>query len=133
LSVLIFLAHLWLWRDAGAALLHAVFSLTLSALGIEAAFFRYRKIPFASTHVPGKLRLQTRAVPYLAGFLALLAALSGLEKALLGRPGRFWAFFPIAAALWAGLRTLNARFIRTAPLVFEEEPEPALIGFPEDA
>jgi len=133
LSVLIFLAHLWLWRDAGAALLHAVFCLTLSALGIEAAFFRFRKIPFASTHVPGKLRLQTRAVPYLFGFLVLLAALSSLEKALLGRPGRFWAFFPIAASLWAGLRAQNARYLRTAPLIFDEEPEPALIGFPEDA
>jgi len=132
LSILLFVAHLWLWRDGRAALLHAVFCLVLSGLGIEALFYRFRKIPFASSHVPGRLQLQTRGAPYLAGLLALLSALSILEKDLLSHPGRFWAFLPISAVLWVFLRSRSARFLKDNPLVYEEEPEPAMIGFPED-
>ena len=132
LSALIFLAHLWLWKDGGAALRHAVFCLAISGLAVEALFHRYRKIPFASTHVPGRLRLQTRIVPYLVGLLALLSALAGLEKRLLGHPGRFWAFLLVSAALWAFGWISNARYLRAAPLIYEEEPEPAMVGFPED-
>ncbi|HOW85231.1 MAG TPA: hypothetical protein P5119_08720 [Candidatus Aminicenantes bacterium] len=131
LSALLFAAHLWLWRDGRAASLHAVFCLALSALGVEAFFFRYRKVPFASTFVPGKLRLQTRGMLYVAGLLALLAALAAVEKALLAHPGSFGAFIPASAALWAVLRIDSARFLRDHPLIYEEEPEPALVGFPE--
>ena len=132
LGVLIFLAHLWLWRDAGAAALHAIFCLAVAGLGIEALFYRFRKIPFASTHVPGKLQLQTRAVPYLVGLLALLAALAGLEKSLLGHPGRFPAFLAAAAALGVFLKLKSVRFNKDNPLIYEEEPEPAMVGFPEN-
>lgn len=132
LAALIFAGHLWLWRDARAAGLHAVYCLALSALGIEAFFFHYRKIPFAGTHVPGKLRLQTRAVPYLVGILGLLSALSGLEKALLAHPRSFWIFLPLAAALWTGARLHSAFFLKDKGLLYDEEPEPAMIGFPED-
>jgi hypothetical protein len=133
LSILIFLTHLWLWKDGRAALFHAVFGLSISGLGLEALFFRFRKIPFASTYVPGKLRLQTRGIPYLVGFLALLAALAGLEKALLGHPARFAIFLAVAAALGFVLDRRSARFLRANPLIYEEEPEPAMIGFPDGA
>lgn len=133
LTVLIFFAHLWLWRGAGAAALHAVYCLAVSGLGIEALFYRYRKIPFASTHVPGKLQLQTRAVPYLVGLLALLAVLAGLEKSLLGRPWRFPVFLAAAAAVGAFLNIKSARFLKDNPLIYDEEPEPAMVGFPADA
>jgi hypothetical protein len=132
LSILIFIIHLWLWRDGQAALDHAVFGLALSGLGIETLFYHFRKVPFASTHVPGKLQLQTRAVPYLVGLLGLLAALSSLEKALLRHPGYFWGFLLISVVIWALLRIHNTRFLRTNPLIYEEEPEPAMIGFPDD-
>jgi hypothetical protein len=132
LAVLIFLAHLWLWRNAGAAALHALFCLALAGLGTEVLFYRFRKIPFASSHVPGKLKLQTRGVPYLLGLLALLAVLAGLGKSLLSHPGLFWAFLPVSAALGAYLELKSARFLKDNPLIYEEEPEPAMVGFPED-
>jgi hypothetical protein len=131
LSILIFLVHTPLWKNVATAGLHAGFCLALSALGLEALFFRYRKIPFASTYVPGKLQLQIRGVPYLLGIIALLAALANLDMALLRHPGLFWAFFPAAATLWIILRIANARFLDSHPLVYEDEPEPAMIGFPE--
>jgi len=132
LSLLILIAHLWLWRDGRAALAHAAFCLVLSGLGVEAFFCRFRKIPFASTHVPGQLRLQSRGVPYLAGLVGILAALAGLEKALLSRPKSFWVFLPVSAVLWAFLRNRNARYLEDHGLIYEEEPEPAMIGFPDD-
>lgn len=131
LSALIFLAHQWLWKNAPAAGLHAGFCLALSALGLETFFFHYQKIPFASSYVPGKLRLQIRGIPYLAGIIALLAALANLDKALLGHPWLFLAFFPAAAILWAVLRIVNTRFVDSRPLIYEEEPEPAMISLPE--
>lgn len=132
LAVLIFLAHFWLWKDGWPALLHAVFCLILAGLGMEAFFYRFRKIPFASTHVPGKLRLQTRGIPYLLGLLALLAAVSVLERTLLSRPGRFGIFIPAATALWVFLWACNARYLKAHPMVYDEEPEAVMIGFPED-
>jgi len=132
LSILIFFSHLWLWGEWRTALGHAAFVLVLSGLGIEALFYRFRKIPFASTHVPGKLQLQTRSVPYLAGLVGLLAALSGLEKAVLKHAGYFWIFLFVSAVLWVFLRISNAHFLKDHALVYEEEPEPAMIGFPED-
>lgn len=131
LSALIFLSHLLLWKHAGTAAWHGAFCLSLAALGVEALFFRYRKIPFSSSHVPGKLQLQIRGVPYFLGLVALLSALAYLEKGLLARPAAFGVFLPAAAALWAVLRIANARFLETHPLIYEEEPEPAMIGFPE--
>jgi hypothetical protein len=132
LAALIFLVHLWLWKDVEAALLHAAFCLTLSGLGIEILFYRFRKIAFASTHVPGRLQLQTRGVLYLVGLLALLSALAGLDKALLSRPGWFWIFLAVAAALGACLDLRSARFLNENPLIYDEEPEPVMIGFPEE-
>lgn len=132
LSILIFFAHLWLWRDGAAAARHAVFCLALSGLGIEAVFYHFRKVPFASTQVPGKLHLQTRAVPYGVGLLGLLAALAGLEKAILGHPGHFWIFLLVSAFVWVLLAADNTRFLKANPLIYEEEPEPAMIGFPDD-
>ena len=132
LSILLFLVHAPLWKNVATAGFHAGFCLALSALGLEALFFRYRKIPFASTYVPGKLQLQIRGVPYLLGIIALLAVLANLDKALLGHQGLFWAFFPAAATLWIILRIANARFLDSHPLIYEDEPEPAMIGFPEN-
>jgi hypothetical protein len=81
--------------------------------------------------VPGKLQLQVRGVPYLVGLIGLLAGSADLEKALLGYRPAFWAFFPAAGLVWHVLRTVNARYLETHPLIYEEEPEPAMIGFPD--
>jgi hypothetical protein len=59
--------------------------------------------------------------------------LAGLEKSLLSHPGRFWAFLPVSAALGAFLELKSARFLKGNPLIYDEEPEPAMVGFPEDS
>jgi hypothetical protein len=78
------------------------------------------------------LKLQTRGVLYLLGFIALLAVLSFIEKGLLRNPSYFWLFFVISAISWVLLRMNSARFLKTNPLIYEEEPEPAMVVFPDN-
>lgn len=132
LSVLVFVSHLLLWRDWQSAFNHSVFGLTVLVLGVEAFFYRYRKIPFACTTVPGKLKLQTRAIPYFLGLISFLAISSFIEKELLRDPSKFIIFFAFSLLIWAALRIGSVRFLKTHPLIYDEEPEPALVTFPED-
>lgn len=132
LSVLVFLLHLILWRDWRSAFNHAIFGLTVSTLGIEAFFYRFRKIPFACTNVPGKLKLQTRGIPYFIGFISIIALFSFIEKELLRDPSKFFFFFAFSAVVWTVLRIGSVRFLRIHPFVYDEEPEPALITFPDE-
>ena len=127
LSVLVFLSHLLLWTDWRSALNHAIFGLTISGLGLETAFCRFGKIPFACKTVPGRSRLQTRGVLYVLGLIAFLAIFSFLDKELLRNPSEFFIFFAFAGVYWFFLRFRNAQFLKTHPLRFEEEPEPALL------
>ncbi len=126
----VFVLHVFLW-DGRTAALHAAFGFAVSGLAVEGAFFHYRKVPFACSWVPGRLKLQFTAVPVLIGVLLAGMALAAIERSILADPGRGLAFLALAAGTWAGLRAGNRRFYRTTPLLFDEEPEPALIGFPD--
>lgn len=130
LFAVVFLVHLLLW-DWRTALGHAIFGLTISGLVLQMFFFRYRKIPFACACVPGKAKLQTRGVMYLFAFMIFLAAMGALERTLLAEPSKFAGFFLGAGAAWAAFHAGNVRAFRKASLLFEEEPEPALLTFPE--
>lgn len=132
LGVLVFLVHLPIWRDWRPALLHAVFGLIVSALGIEAFFYNFRKIPFACTHVPGKLKLQTYGVLYLMGFIIFLTVFSFIEKSLLRDPLYFVAFFAASLLIWTALRIGSNRYIKAHSLIYTEEPEPVMVTFPEE-
>jgi hypothetical protein len=127
---LVFALHAWLW-DARTALLHAAFGLVISVLAVEAAFCRYRKVPFACTYVPGKLKLQFTAIPVLIGLLLSMMALAAIEKAILRDPARGVIFMAFAAAALFAMRFGNRAFYRTKPLLFEERPEAAMVTFPE--
>ncbi len=125
----VFAVHALLW-DARTALLHAVFGLVVSWLCAEALFYRYRKIAFACSWVPGKLKLQFTAVPWLIGILLAGTALAAVERSILAGPSRGLVFLGVAAAAWGALKVGNRRFYRENGLLYEEEPEAAMIGFP---
>ena len=122
--------HAWLW-DARTALLHAAFGLVISVLAVEAAFYHYRKVPFACTYIPGKLKLQFTAIPVLIGLLLTMMALAAIEKTILTDPGRGVVFLAVAAAALFAMRMGNRRFYKTSSLLFEEEPQAAMVTFPE--
>jgi hypothetical protein len=121
--------HALLW-DFRSALTHAAFGLIVSVLGVEAAFFRFRKIPFACSWVPGKLKLHVTAIPCLIGLLLSMMALAAIEKSVLAHPAREIVFLAVAAAAGFALWWGNRRFYRTAALLYDEEPEAALIELP---
>jgi hypothetical protein len=126
----VFALHAWFW-DIRTTFLHAAFGLVLSILAVEAAFFRYRKVPFACTYVPGKFKLQFTVIPSLIGLLLTLMALASVEKIILRDPGWGGVFLAVAAAVLFAIRVGNRRFYKTTPLLFEEEPEAAMVTFPE--
>jgi hypothetical protein len=125
--LVVLVASTLIW-DFRAALTHAVFGLVVAGLGVEAAFYRYRKVPFACTWVPGKLKLHFTAIPVLVGLLLTMLILAAVEKAVLaGLPGAL-TFLAACTALAVALRVGNRRFYRAAAsLRYEEEPEAALI------
>jgi hypothetical protein len=130
LFLAVFALHAFLW-DGRTAALHAAFGFVVSGLVVDGAFFRYPKVPFACSWVPGRLKLQFTAVPILIGVLLCATALAVVEKSILAVPARGFVFLAVAAAAWAALREGNRRFYRSSDLLFDEEPEPALIGFPD--
>jgi hypothetical protein len=131
-SVLVFGFHLLIWKFT-PALEHAVFVLAVAGLGLEAFFYHFRKVPFACSTVPGRTKFHTRIIPIVAGFFAFFSLMSTIERALLRAPGKFPFFLAAAAGIWLAFRLANLRFYKGSSLVFEEEPEPALVTFPEGA
>jgi hypothetical protein len=132
LFCLVFAFHLVIW-DFGPALEHALFGLTVSGLGLAAFFFRFRKIPFACTFVPGRTRIQSRLIPYILFVLVFFSATAAIERELLRAPWEFVYFFAASACLWLALRIDAERFYRGASLLYEEEPDPAMVTFPENS
>ena len=125
----VFVVHAVLW-DFRAALSHASFGLVVSVLGVQAAFFRYRKIPFACSWVPGKLKLHFTVFPCLIGLLLSMMALAAIEKSVLADPARALVFIAASAAAGLALWQGNVRFYRRAALCFDEAPEAALVELP---
>ncbi len=126
----VFILHAWLW-DVRTAFLHSAFGAVIAVLALEAAFYHYRKIPFACTSVPGTFKLQYTAIPTLIGLLLTMMSLAAIEKSILRNPSRGIVFLAIAAAILVALRVGDRRFYRRTPLLFEEEPQAAMIMFPE--
>src|SRR5512141_1698115 len=126
-AVLVVHAALWGFRPA---LLHTAFGSIVSALALEAAFYRYPKIPFACSWVPGKLKLQFTAIPVLVGLLLSMMALSAIEKSVLADPVRALIVLAVAAAAGFALGRGNRRFYRGSSLRYEEEPEAAMVELP---
>jgi hypothetical protein len=128
-AVLVF--HLAIW-DPGTALLHAAFGLAVSLLAVGTAFYHYRKVPFACSYVPGRLKLHFTALPSLLGLMFGLMALAAVEKGILRTPSNGLVFLAVAAAAGAALRAGNRRFYRTHPLIFDEAPEAAMVVLSEE-
>jgi hypothetical protein len=114
------------WRPL-PAFLHALYSLAVALLLLELCFFNYCKLPFASEHAPGKFKLRYYWPVLLIGFIQYQLALASLGKKLLNDPSGYPVFFILAALFYALLRINQRRRTAGERLVFEEEPEPAML------
>jgi len=109
------------------AVLHALYSLAAAMLLLEVCFFNYRKLPFAFEHVPGKFQLRYYWPVLLIGFIQYQLVLAGLGKRLRDDPAGYPVYFLLAALFYALLRVNQRRRMAGERLVFEEEPEPAML------
>jgi hypothetical protein len=130
LAGLVFASHLLIW-PAGPSLRHAAFILVVAGLVLEGFFRHFRKVPFACSFVPGKFKFHVWGIPLTISFLAFLALVSRLERALLESGPAFVGFLTGAAGLWLAVHLANRRYYGRTPLLFEDEPEPAMVTLPD--
>ncbi len=115
----------WGWRPA---LAHGLFGLAASLLLLEGLFWRYQKIPFGCTFVPGKAKVHVFWLPYVFGFLIWVSFLGLLERYLLSHPRYFPHYFIACGIIIAASRLYQNRFLyRRLAIVYHEEPEPVMI------
>lgn len=113
---------LWGWPAAAA---HLIYGALLSGLLVEALLFRFEKIPFTCSYLPGKANLKLLWPVYLMAYSTYAYAMSAIECRLVGRPAGFGI---LTASLAAGLlaimyyrRRHSGRAFRFS---FEDLPEP---------
>ncbi len=101
------------------ALMHAALGLTISAVVVETAFFRYAKVPFAFSYEPSDNQLG-RSPIYVVVFLAVTFGFAWVERSVLGSlQGTLTLFavlFGTAFALWLTDRA------PTAPIDWDDVP-----------
>jgi hypothetical protein len=131
LLVLAYSSYLWGWR---AAALHGAFGLAASVLLLELLFFRYPKIPFACTYVPGKAKLHLFWLPYFLSFIAYISFFSGLEAFLFRNP-RFFLDYFVGVGLLLAIAWVYQNLIadRGRPVLFEDRPEPVMVGLESES
>jgi hypothetical protein len=115
--------YLSIW-PARTALEHLALLVVAGILLVEGALYKFRKIPFACSYLPGKANLHVRVYAFGILFLFLADSGSRLELWALYSPARFLPLFAaiLAAAIWTRRRT--ARFA-AAPgnrIQFEDLP-----------
>ena len=124
--IAVLVLHVLIW-DLPKASAHAAFGFVVTALGVEAAFYRYRKVPFACSWVPGRLKVHYLFLPFALGSLFGMAILAVIEKSILADISRGAIFLAAAAIAAILLRAGNRRFYRTTTLLFDDAPDAALI------
>jgi hypothetical protein len=101
------------------ALTHAALGLTISAVVVETAFFRYAKVPFAFSYEPSGNQLG-RSPIYVVVFLAVTFGLAWVERSVLGSLQGTLILFAVlcgtAFALWLADRA------PTSPIDWDDVP-----------
>jgi len=122
----VFFGFLWGWFYA---LLHCLFGLAAAFILMEILFWRYAKIPFACLTVPGKAKLHVLWWVYAAAVLIFISLMTRLEKNILMNPSSFGIYIGVTMLIAVALEVGQSLFIyKKTRIVYEEEPEAALIG-----
>lgn len=116
--------YLTLW-PLRPALEHLALLVALGVLLVERALYRFRKIPFACSYLPGKANLHVRL--YALGVLFLFLADSGsrLEFWTMGSAARYLVLLAVllALAIWAQRRTTEFADAPGNRIQFEDLPK----------
>ena len=126
LFILLFPSHLVVW-DATTALLHLAYGSTLALILIEILLFKFLKIPFTCSYLPGRANLKGLWFPYLLFFVTYAHAMARLEAWLLGNPLYFSMFYAFAIpALFAAAVYRNRLWNNDQAFVYVESAQPAV-------
>ena len=118
----------FLWWPPVAALAHLVFSVTISALLIEALTMEFKKIPFTCSYPPGKANVTILWVGYWVGFLIYAFSMANLESWMVKWPVRLIPFYLAVAVLFAGFEWWRRRADAVGvALVFDDAADPAVL------
>jgi hypothetical protein len=126
--VLLFIFYFYCWGYP-LAVYHSLYSLGIFLLFVEVIFHRYKKIPFAGTHDPGKPNIKLYWPLYAAGFLEGFVTFSILGLTLMREPRYYILFF--AAVLGLKMLLVFRRYEKYKDeefrFIYEEEPEEVMM------
>ena len=126
LIMMLFPSYLVVW-DAMTALLHLAYGFTLALILIEILLFKFLKIPFTCSYLPGRANLKGLWFPYLLFFVTYAHAMARLEAWLLGNPLYFSMFYAFAIpALFAAVVYRNRLWNSDQAFVYVESAQPAV-------
>jgi hypothetical protein len=119
-----FYAALW---GVESSLLHLTFVFTLSGILVEILLFKFQKVPFTCSYLPGKANLKLYWFPYVASFSFYTYGMTAIERRMLESPPRFAVFYGVALAVLLYLRLKRGQLPTSQrAVIFEEQPEPAV-------
>jgi hypothetical protein len=123
----LFVFYAFLWGGL-PALYHVSFSFAVAVLMMEAAFFRWCKIPFACSYLPGKERVHLFWLGYLALYLLVVNGLTWMDMKFLLAHAGFLYFFGGMLVFITALRIYQVRFFyKGISIQYEEEPPPIMV------
>ena len=126
LFMMLFPSHLVVW-DAATALLHLSYGITLALILIEILLFKFPKIPFTCSYLPGRANLKGFWFPYFLFFVTYAYAMARLESWLIGNPLYFILFYAFAVpALFVAVMYRNRLWNSDLAIVYLETAEPAV-------
>ncbi len=124
--LLVFFGILWGWAYS---LWHCLYGMAVALWLMEFLFWKYGKLPFACLTVPGKARLHMLWWAYAIAILVFISLLSRLEKTLFQNLPDFPYVIAAMLTLVLLMEISQRLFVyRKIQIIYEEEPEPALIG-----
>jgi len=125
--ILVFLFYLYCWGLV-PAVFHSLFSAVTAWLFLEIFFINYEKMPFVSGYVPGKAKIKYLWALYLVGFVAYTWDFSALGLFLIKNPLFYIIYYILAADVLYLIKRYQARRNQTFHFVFDEDPEPVMLG-----
>jgi predicted permease len=116
-------AYCFLWPGR-KGIEHIVILTILGIILVERSLYRFRKIPFACSYLPGKANLRVKLGAYGILFLFLCNVGVQIEAASLRRAASFTtlALVLLAAAAWSWFRTVRMAASPDARVQFDEVP-----------
>jgi hypothetical protein len=119
--ITLLLSAVWPWRPV---LEHLGICLAMAFLLVDLFLYRFRKIPFTCSYLPGGANLKVKLGAYGIAFLCLADGGTLLEFWAFKRPARFLTLLAllVAAAIWAHRRRSEFAAAAYTPLQFEDLP-----------